>query len=154
MRHYLAAASALLVASTVMPCRAHAEEGWHFDAAGNLFITESAITSTPEFIPLRSGETNMEIIAVRDNAGKVRTAFNTCQVCNGSPRAFFAPVKQGLQCQNCGNIFPADQVGAEGNGCNPLGIPGIKKETALFIPAEIIASHKVKFRNWKKGLKQ
>jgi hypothetical protein len=151
-RHLPAASAALLLAALFLPCSAHAGNAWRIDAAGSLFITESAIGTEAVFIPVRPGGTEMEVIAIRDGAGIVRIAFNTCQVCNGSPSAFFAPVKDGLQCQSCGFVFPADQVGAGGDSCTPLAIPGVTKENGVLrVPAEVLAAYRGKFRNVKKG---
>ncbi len=148
--HHPAAAAALLLAALSLPCGSQAGSAWRFDTAGSLFITESAIGTRPLFIPVRSGGTDMEVIAVRDDAGTVRIAFNTCQVCNGSPSAFFAPVRDGLQCRSCGFVFPADQVGAGGDSCTPLAIPGVTKDNGVLrVPAEVIAAHRGKFRNRK-----
>ncbi|MBO5997610.1 MAG: DUF2318 domain-containing protein, partial [Alphaproteobacteria bacterium] len=57
--------------------------------AGDLHIHAARVTAEPLFIPLNVAATPMEIIAVRDGGGEVRVAFNTCRVCNGSPRAYF-----------------------------------------------------------------
>ena len=64
----------------------------------------------------------MEVMAVRDSSGNIRTAFNTCQVCYSSGRGYYQQEGNDLVCQNCGNSFTTDQVGLESGGCNPVPI--------------------------------
>ena len=96
----------------------------------------------------------MEILAVRAEDGKVRVAFNTCQVCSGAPRAYFVPHEGGVICRNCGNFFPAEQVGGAARGCNPLAVPNVGTTASgdITIPASVSAAHAGVFRNWKRGL--
>ena len=60
---------------------------------GALVIPLSQISGTAAFFPVEVDGTAMEVIAVRDSAGKVRTAFNTCQICYGSGRGY-SPVQR------------------------------------------------------------
>lgn len=64
----------------------------------------------------------MEVIAVKDSRGTVRTAFNTCQVCYSSGKGYYKQKGDKLVCQNCGNAFTMDQVGTIAGGCNPWPI--------------------------------
>ena len=153
--------SALFVLS---PFRSHAapassaEAPWAFDAAGELRIHAGRVTAEPLFIPVQVEGTPMEIIAVRDGGGEVRVAFNTCRVCNGAPRAFFVHQNRlfgakGFVCQNCGNLFPAEKLGAPGGGCHPLAVPGLERNAeTIRIPVDVLAAHRPYFRNWKRGL--
>lgn len=52
----------------------------------------------------------MEVIAVKDSGGTVRTAFNTCQVYYSSGKGYYKQKGDKLICQNCGNAFTMDQV--------------------------------------------
>ena len=47
----------------------------------DLVIPVSEITETAKFYPVTVEETEMEVFAVRDSKGGIRTAFNTCQSC-------------------------------------------------------------------------
>ena len=85
-------------------------------------IVKSSITDDATFFPYQAGDTYMEIIAIRASDGTVRTAFNTCQVCNGSGRAYYEQSGDVLVCQNCGNRFTVDQVEVVKGGCNPIPI--------------------------------
>ncbi|MBQ9406580.1 MAG: DUF2318 domain-containing protein [Desulfovibrio sp.] len=127
---------------------------WRLDDQGNLTIHTSNVTAEPVFIPLQSKGTRMELLALRAKDGTVRVAFNTCQACSGSPRAWFGVEKGGVVCQNCGNFFPAEQVGASAHGCNPLAVPGVQPTATgdITIPAAVLAAHASAFRNWKREM--
>ena len=92
----------------------------------------------------------VQLIALRDGAGRARIAFNTCQACNPSPRAWFAQRDDGrLVCQNCGNDFGPEAVGASTRGCNPAPIPGVRETTdALLVPAAVLDAARPAFANW------
>ena len=147
----------LIALAGLMPCfvsgsSAAGGDAWERDADGNLVIHADSVAGDALFIPCRSGGTPMEIIVARADDGQIRVAFNTCQVCAGSPRAYFVLDGRGFVCRNCGNVFSAAQVGASGGGCNPLPVPGV--ETAkpeIVIPAAVLAAHEAYFRNWKRG---
>ncbi len=134
--------------------RSQDEMAWRIDTQGNLTIHTDRITGEPIFIPLEVGGKRMEILAVRAGDDKVRVAFNTCQVCSGAPRAYFAPQDGGIVCQNCGNFFPFEQVGSTAHGCNPLAVPGVEAKTSgdITIPVAVLTAHVGAFRNWKRGL--
>ena len=129
-------------------------DAWRTDAQGNLTIHTDRVTHEPVFIPLMVNGNRMEILAIRARDSKVRVAFNTCQICSGAPRAYFDPQEGGVVCRNCGNFFPAEQVGSSANGCNPLAVPGVEATASgdIVIPAAVLMAHTKAFRNWKSGL--
>ena len=93
---------------------------------------------------------SVQLIAVRDGTGRARIAFNTCQACNPSPRAWFAQRDDGrLVCQNCGNDFGREAVGAQVGGCNPAFIPGVREtQDTLLVPAAAIDAARPAFATW------
>lgn len=119
----------------------------------DLVIPKDEITQTAKFYPIRAGSVNMEILAVKASDGSIRTAFNTCQVCNGSPRAYYEQQGDVLVCQNCGNRFSTDMIEQQRGGCNP--VPIMKDEKIddganIIIPKELIEKNTVLFTsNWK-----
>lgn len=124
------------------------------DNSGNdIVINKSEITGTVKFIPTKVGRTSMEIIAVKASDDTIRTAFNTCQVCNGSAKAYYKQDGEMIVCQNCGNRFSTDLVGFERGGCNP--IPILKEDKTdngdtITISQEFLAKNKGLFTyNWK-----
>lgn len=125
------------------------------DSSGSdLVIPKSEITDTVKFYPIKAGKTQMEIMAVRASDGTVRTAFNTCQVCNGSPRAYYTQQGDGVICQNCGNRFSIDMIEEQRGGCNPIPIMKENKTEDgdnIIISQAFIDKNKGLFPdNWKK----
>ena len=53
-------------------------------------ISRDQLTAEPLFVDVKQGKTAMQIIALLDADGTPRLAYNTCQVCAGSPYAYFA----------------------------------------------------------------
>ncbi|MDR0531741.1 MAG: DUF2318 domain-containing protein [Oscillospiraceae bacterium] len=121
----------------------------------SLAIPVAEQTGTVKFYSVNVNDTLMEVMAVKTGDGKVRTAFNTCQVCNGSPYAFFVQKGDVVECQNCGNQFPMDRVEAEAGGCNPWPIFAGDKtatDTEIQIGYDFLAANTGLFTNWKVGI--
>lgn len=117
-----------------------------------LAISASDITEDASFYSVEVDGTRMEVIAVRDSQGEIRTAFNTCRVCYGSSRAYYVQEGDYLVCQNCGNRFSMDRVGLESGGCNPWPITENDRMIAgddVSIPYETLAAAEKIFANWK-----
>lgn len=119
--------------------------------ASDIVINKSEITETVEFIPAKAGKINMEVMAVKASDGAIRTAFNTCQVCNGSPRAYYKQEGDVVVCQNCGNRFGMDMIEQQRGGCNPVPIDEkTETEDTITISREFIGQNKSLFtENWK-----
>ena len=80
-------------------------------------------TKSPTFITYTSEKgSKMELVAVKDSNDNIDIAFNTCQVCNGSPKAYFVWKNNKLICENCGNTFSLKTIGQSSEGCNPMAI--------------------------------
>ncbi|MBQ8089389.1 MAG: DUF2318 domain-containing protein [Pyramidobacter sp.] len=121
----------------------------------SLVIPIKDLSVQAKFFPVEVDGTKMEVLAVKDSAGKVRTAFNTCQVCYGSGRGVYTQQGNELVCGNCGNHFGIDQVEVEAGGCNPFPIfPENKTETAdsIAIGYDFLKEAKVLFARWKKTI--
>lgn len=118
----------------------------------SLVISTSEVAEDAEFYPIEVDSTEMEIIAVRDSDGNIRTAFNTCQVCYGSGRGYYIQDGEYLVCQNCGNRFTADEVEVSAGGCNPYPIFEENKtvtEDSIEISYDFLKEAKEIFANWK-----
>ncbi len=119
----------------------------------DVVINKSEITETVKFYPAKVDNKKMEILAVKAGDGTIRTAFNTCQVCNGSTRAYYKQEGDVLVCQNCGNQFSMDMIELQRGGCNPVPIYKENKTddgTNIVISKEFIAQNKELFtNNWK-----
>lgn len=118
----------------------------------SLVIPASEVSETARFYPVEVDGTEMEIIAVRDSQGYIRTAFNTCQICYSSGRGYYVQDGSDLVCQNCRNHFTVDQVEIESGGCNPWPIfPEDKTVTdeAVAISYDYLHEATQIFANWK-----
>lgn len=97
---------------------------------------------------------NMEVLAAKDADGTVRTAFNTCQVCNGSRKAYFVEQGDKVVCQNCGNAFGREDVGVLSGGCNPYPIFAEDREDseeAVRISYDFLSGAESLFTRWKEN---
>ncbi len=116
-------------------------------------INKDEITEVATFFPYQSGDTDMEVIAIRATDGTVRTALNTCQVCFDSGRGYYKQDGDVLVCQNCGNRFSVDQVEVVKGGCNPVPIFDDQKtetDDTITISDDVLAQYKTLFSEWKK----
>ena len=120
---------------------------------GDVVFNIADITEEATFYEYDANGTTMGLFAVKASDGTIRTALNTCQVCNGSPYAFFEQQGDSFQCQNCGNLFSLDMIEQERGGCNPVPITEDEKtvnDTQIVIPANYLEENKDIFSNWKK----
>lgn len=121
---------------------------------GDVVINEADITGNASFIEYESKKgITVGLVAVRASDGTVRTALDTCEVCNGSPYAYFAQDGDSIQCQNCGNVYSVDMIQLERGGCNPIPIMSDEKtvtETEIIIPSAFLEENALIFENWKK----
>lgn len=119
---------------------------------GILVIPVSEVSAAARFHPVEVNGTPMEIIAVKDSQGNIRTAFNTCQICYGSGMGYYVREGSDLVCQNCRNHFTVDQVEIESGGCNPWPVfPESKTvtEASIAIPYDCLEEATRIFANWK-----
>jgi uncharacterized membrane protein len=120
----------------------------------DLVIRISEVTENAVFYPVDIEGTRLEVLAVKTPDGRIRTAFNTCQVCYGSGRGFYKQQGTVLVCQNCGNRFRMSQVEVRSGGCNPVPIfPQNKTVTdaAITISKDFLKEAKVIFARWGRG---
>ena len=67
----------------------------------------------------------LKYFAVLDDDGKIRTAFDACEVCHES-RKGYTQVGDYAKCNNCGQRFSVSGLGtknADGGGCWPGHLP-------------------------------
>lgn len=118
----------------------------------DLIIDTKDVTKNATFYPVKIDGTDMEVIAVKATDGSVRTAFNTCQVCNNSGKGYYKVEGNQLVCQNCGNRFAIDDVEVARGGCNPVPISDQLKMVngnTITISKDVLYQAKVLFQNWK-----
>ena len=125
------------------------------EAGESLTIPLKDISEDVTFYPVEVDGTEMEVLAVKDSDGKIRTAFNTCQICYDSGNGYYKQEGDKLVCQNCGNSFTMDQVGETSGGCNPWSILENDRtvtEDELQISYEFLKDSSDNFFNWKSQL--
>lgn len=119
------------------------------DEDGNLIIPAEVIGSEARFFNYDSDGVTVQFVALRDNAGEVHVAFNTCQSCSPSPQAYYQQNGDVLQCTNCGFTFEPEEVGITQGGCNPWPVDGIIiGDDVVTIPAEAADEMRPAFENW------
>ena len=74
----------------------------------NVIINTNSITKTVTFVNYKLDDITIQFIVVKRSDGTIGIAFNTCQVCNPSPNAYFIQKGDYFECQNCGNRFTID----------------------------------------------
>lgn len=120
------------------------------DDDGNLVIPLDEIGKTAVFAGYVHEDTVMEIFAVLDDDGVLHYALNTCQVCSGSPYAYYEQDGSSFICQNCGNVFDTSQIGVQRGGCNPVPMDHADvTEDSLVVTKEALSEYAEYFRNWK-----
>lgn len=120
----------------------------------DLVIPVSELSETIRIYPVTVDGLQMEVLAAKDSDGTVRTAFNTCQVCNGSRKAYFAEEGDHVVCQNCGNSFGREDVGVLSGGCNPYPIFAEDRqdsEDSVRISYDYLSSVSGLFERWKEN---
>lgn len=103
-------------------CGQKAAETPHLEEGSYLEIPRTELNEKIQVYTVRMDGLTMEVLAAKDADGTIRTAFNTCQVCNGSRKAYFEVNGDQVVCQNCGNRFGRKDVGVLSGGCNPYPI--------------------------------
>lgn len=119
------------------------------DAAG-LLIPLDVLSDKAELFDWDSDGIAMQVIALKGTDGGVQMAYNTCQVCAGSPYAYFEISGNMLTCQNCGNTFSTSAVGKAAGGCNPMPVNDFElTDEGALISAELLSKIAPVFKNWK-----
>ena len=119
-----------------------------------LEIPVSELSETIRIYPVTVNGLSMEILAAKDANGSLRTAFNTCQVCNGSRKAYFVAQGDHVVCQNCGNSFARTDVGVLSGGCNPYPIfADSRDDTAdtVRLSYDFLSGSSSLFARWKEN---
>lgn len=84
------------------------------------------------FFKVADGGASIEFFVLKSPDGKLRTAFNACDVCFPEKKGY---VQEGenMVCVNCGNKFHASRVGEIKGGCNPGPLKSKLENGALVI---------------------
>ncbi len=121
-------------------------------ANSKIEINMEEISSQASYYDIEIEGTVVEAFAVLASDDTVRLAMNTCQVCNGSPYAYFEQDGDYFVCQNCGNRFSSGQIGVTGGGCNPVPITAddyTEENGIITISDSFLQENAYRFSNWK-----
>ena len=119
---------------------------------GNLQVAQTSLGDQVAFIDYDSNGTAMQVMLYKDADGTVHGALNTCQVCAGSPYAYFEQEGNEVVCQNCGNHFAAEAIGDVHGGCNPVPLELSEDGDQILIETASLDEQADAFANWKKGI--
>lgn len=116
---------------------------------GSLTIDAGGISTDVSYYNYDANGTTVQFLALRDKDDVIHAAFNTCQSCSPSPKAYYLQQGKLLVCQNCGFEFSAEEVGLVQGGCNPWPVEGILITSGeIVIPAASALAMEPAFRNW------
>mgnify|MGYP004631907905 CR=1 FL=1 len=148
-----AAVVVTVFSKTNKPVKANADAVSDTVPGSDIVINTNDIGTTASYYDYDSDGTTVEVLAVQASDGSIRLALNTCQVCNGSPYAYFEQDGDAFVCQNCGNAFPSTAIGKESGGCNPVPVTAetyTEENGTLTIPSDFLDLNAARFKNWKK----
>ena len=57
-----------------------------------------------------------------------------------------------MVCQNCGNHFALQEIGAARGGCNPVPLEFVRDESLIKIETAYLNQYAYMFENWKQGI--
>ena len=156
----IAAGLVLLVALAVTALPKHTQQNagsggteTSVPSGSDLTVRTEEIGTTARFFDYDAGGVTVQVLAVRASDDTVRLALNTCQVCNGSPYAYFEQDGDDFICQNCHNRFASTAVGVVSGGCDPVPITADvyeEEDGTLTIPHSFLEENAPRFENWKK----
>ena len=119
------------------------------DEDGTVTILTGDIDRTAKYYNYSADGVLIQIVAICDDQGEAHIAFNTCQSCSPSPKAYYRQNGNVLQCVNCGFTFEAENVGITKGGCNPWPIDGVSYgEGKITIPVSSLKAMKSAFASW------
>lgn len=119
------------------------------DSEGTIVIDADSIASDAAYYNYDADGITVQLVSVRDEEGKIHIAFNTCQSCSPSPKAYYTRSGNKLRCENCGYEFAPEDVGVVHGGCNPWPIDGVAiTDTEINIPAQTLDSMRDTFAKW------
>ena len=121
-------------------------------SGSDLTVRTDEIRAAASYFDYDAGGITVQVLAVRASDDTVRLALNTCQVCNGSPKAYFEEKGDSVVCQNCGNAFGRKDVGVLSGGCNPYPIFASDREdteNAVRISYDYLKDNADLFARWK-----
>lgn len=127
-------------------------EGTSSSSHGDIVIRAADVGTDASYFDYDANGITVQVLAVQASDGTIRLALNTCQVCNGSPYAYFVQDGDWFICQNCGNRFASAEIGIVSGGCRPVPITDdfyTEQDGTITIPASYLETRASLFKNWK-----
>ncbi len=115
-------------------------------AVDSVRIPLSEITTSAKWYEYDAGGTTVRFFVVRAGDGRIKTAFDACDVCYKFRKGY---MQEGsfMICNNCGRKFAISGLGTEntGTGCWPGYLPSSIRGSELVISKSAIESGKWRF---------
>lgn len=119
------------------------------NSEGYITIPTEEVTQNVRFYNYDAEGVMVQLVTLRDKAGDMHIAFNTCQSCSPSPKAYYSQDGEVLMCNNCGFTFEPEQVGITHGGCNPWPVEGVSVGTdEITVPAYSLDDMRDVFSTW------
>ena len=118
----------------------------------DIVIRTANIGTDASYFDYDADGVTVQVFALQASDGTIRLALNTCQVCNGSPYAYFEQDGDWFICQNCGNRFASTEIGIASGSCRPVPITAdiyTEQDGTITIPMSFLEENAPLFKNWK-----
>ena len=93
--------------------------------SSTISVPLEGIGTQAKFFEYESGGKTVRFFAVKGSDGRIKTAFDACDVCFNSKKGY-RQEGSNMICNNCGNKYPIDGLGTENRnpgGCWPSYLP-------------------------------
>ena len=114
-------------------------------SAGLVEIPLNSITDKVQKFDYNAKGVTVTYFAVKGSDGKVRTAFDACDVCGGNKG--YEQQGTDIACINCGKVFKIDGLGTQnkGYGCWPSFLSHKIEDDSIVISKEELNAGKHRF---------
>lgn len=139
--------------NTVPTLESQPGEGTSSAGGTDIVIQTADVGTDASYFDYDANGITVQVFTVKASDGTIRLALNTCQVCNGSPYAYFVQDGDWFICQNCGNRFASTEIGIISGGCRPVPITEeiyTEQDGTITIPAAFLEEKAALFKKWKK----
>ena len=91
------------------------------------------------FYSYDAGGTQVKYFVLKSSDGKVRAAFDACDVCYAQKKGYHQEGDE-MVCNNCGRRFPSTKINVLEGGCNPSPVERtVKGDTLVLKTADVQA---------------
>lgn len=145
--HMIAAAVALVIVAAVALYVTVGRNGTGAEAAstttaagGDVKIALADVNDgKAHFYSYDAGGTQVKYFVLKSSDGKVRAAFDACDVCYAQKKGYHQEGDE-MVCNNCGRRFPSIKINVLEGGCNPSPLDRtVKGDTLVLKTADVQA---------------